>query len=154
MKEWFLRREPRERLILAIGAAAAVVIIGWRLVWSPLAAGVERLDSRVETRGQLLVDAHSAAAIEPDAASRPRAEQSLLVLVDSTARNHGVAQALTRRNPNGANEIDVTVQAAPFDALIGWLATLEGEHIVSVESASIRATQEPGVVSGRVVLRR
>ena len=154
MKEWFLSREPRERLILAVGAAAAVMIIGWGFVWSPLTAGVARLDSRVETRSQLLVDAQNAAAIVPDAAARPRAQQSLLVLIDGTARNHGVAQALTRRQPNGANEIDVTVQAAPFDALVGWLATLESEHVVSVASATIRATQEPGVVSGRVVLRR
>lgn len=155
MKEWFLSREPRERLLLAVGAAAAAVIIGWGFVWLPLSAGVEQLDSRVEARSRLLVEAQSAAAIIPDTASRPRAQQSLLVLVDGTARNHGVAQALTRRQPNEAgNEIDVTVQAAPFDALVGWLATLESEHVVSVASATIRATQEPGVVSGQVVLRR
>lgn len=154
MKEWFLSREPRERLILAVGAALAIVIIGWRFVWSPLANGVERLDSAVDTQSRLLVDAVSAAAVAPTDAPRPQAQESLLVLVERTARTHSVWDAVSRARPDGATGMDVTFQAARFDALLGWLLTLESEHGVSVETATIRDAGAAGTVNGQVLLRR
>lgn len=154
MKEWFLSREPRERVILAVAAAIAVVLIGWRFVLLPLSNGVERLDSAVDAQSRLLVDAQSAAAVAPADAPLPQAEQTLVVLVERTARAHGVWSAMSRTRPDGDTGIDVGFQAAAFDALLAWLVTLESEHGVSVESATITAANEPGVVRGQVFLRR
>lgn len=153
MKEWFLSREPRERLILAVGAVVVVTLVGWLLVWKPLSDGVESLSSTVDRQSLLLVDAQRAAAVDLDDPSRARSEQSLLVLVDRTAEAHGIG--FTRTRPDGATGIDVSFQSAAFDALLDWLVTLETEHGVSVESAqSIRAAREPGLVDGQLVLRR
>lgn len=154
MKEWFLSRTPRERLILVAGGAVAVVIIAWQLVWSPLSSGVERLGSTVDAQTRLLIDAQNAASIAPRDAGRPRTEQSLYVIADRTARAHSVVDAFTQTTQDGATGLTVQFRAAPFDALIGWLVTLESEHAVSVESATFNATQQPGLVSGQVVLRR
>lgn len=154
MKEWFLSREPRERLVLAVGGALAVVIIGWQFAWAPLAGSVERLDAAVAAQTRLLVDAQNAAAITPRDASRPRTDESLFVVAERTARTHGVADALTRTTQDGATGLTVNFRAAPFDALIGWLVTLDAEHGVAVESAQFNATQQPGLVNGQVLLRR
>jgi len=154
MKEWFLSREPRERLILAVGAVLAVVIIGWQFVWVPLSSGVERLDSTVDAQTRLLVDAQNAAAVAPRDASRPRNEESLYVVVDRTTRAHGVAQTVTRTTQDGATGLTITFTGAPFDALIDWLVTLDGEHGVAVETAQFNATQQAGLVNGQVQLRR
>lgn len=154
MKEWFLSRTPRERVILAVGAAIAVVIIAWQFVWSPLSNGVERLDATVAAQTRLLIDAQNAASIAPREAARPRSEQSLFVVVDRTARTHGIADTFTQTSQDGATGLTVRFTAAPFDALLGWLVTLESEHGVAVDQASFNATQQPGLVSGQVVLRR
>lgn len=154
MKDWFLSREPRERLILALGAVAAVVIIAWRFVLLPLATGIERLDSEVDAQSRLLVDAQNAAVIVPGDTSRAATEQSLYVVVDRTARSHGVAEALTQTRQDGTTGLGVSFQAASFDSMIAWLATLESEHGIGVESASFTASREPGLVNGNLVLRR
>jgi type II secretory pathway component PulM len=39
MREWFSNLAPRERVIVLVGAAAAVLIIVWGLIWKPLNDG-------------------------------------------------------------------------------------------------------------------
>lgn len=154
MKDWFMSREPRERLTLAAGAAIAIVIVAWYLVWMPLTTGVDNLDATVDARSRLLVDAQSAAALALVSDPRAPSDQSLYVVVDRTARAHGVAQALTRTRQDGATGIGITFQAAPFDAVLSWLVALERDHGVGVESASFSSSREPGLVSGQVLLRQ
>src|SRR5690606_13421558 len=132
MKEWFLSREPRERLILAVGAVVAVAVIGWGFIWRPLSNGVEQMQASVDSKTALLLDVQRASAIAPDSAPRTSANQSLVALVASTSRAHGVANALGRQRPDGASAINIEFQAAAFDNLLGWLIELEREHGVAV----------------------
>jgi len=155
MKEWFMSREPRERVILTIGAVVAALIFAVAFVWRPLANGTAELRESVERKNQLLVDVRQAAVIAPDAGGGPRdAGQSLVVLVDSTAQSHGLAGALTRTRPDGPDGINVTFQNASFDALMSWLVSLQTEHRIGVESATVTRTQQPGLVNGQLFLRR
>lgn len=156
MKEWFLSREPRERLVLGAGAAIAIVVIAWALVWSPLVTATTRLEGSVESKSRLLTDVRraSATAAPASAGSRQSNTQSLVVLVDRTAQAHGLAGALTRTRPEGANGINITFQNASFDALIDWIVVLEREHGVSVERSTFNSTRDTGLVNGQLFLRR
>jgi type II secretory pathway component PulM len=155
MREWFFSREPRERVVLAIGAAATLLLIGYGLVWKPLADGSEALHLDVAAKSRLLVDLERAAAVAPvEQAPRAGSDQSLVVLVDRTAQRHGLAGALTRTRPDGTTGINVTLQNAAFDALLAWLITRERDHGVSVESASVTSSRQQGLVNGQLLLRR
>ncbi|MBN1237163.1 MAG: type II secretion system protein M [Gammaproteobacteria bacterium] len=157
MKEWFLSREPRERVVLAAGAALAAVIVFWAFVWTPMRDGSTELRERVSQKTQLLVDLQRASALAPVEGDRPAPSagtQSLVVLIDRTAQSHGVAGALTRTRPEGADAINVTVRDAAFDELVGWLVTLQTAHALTVESATFNGSRAPGLVNGQLLLRR
>jgi type II secretory pathway component PulM len=156
MKEWFLSREPRERVILAAGAAAVAIFLFWSFVWTPLHDGSVDLSESVAQKSRLLVDVQRAAALAPAGGTqRPTAgNQSLVVLVDGTSQSHGLAGALTRTRPDGADRINVTFQNASFDSLLNWLVTLQSTHGVRVESATVNGTRAPGLVNGQLLLSR
>ncbi|HEU4617173.1 MAG TPA: type II secretion system protein M [Gammaproteobacteria bacterium] len=157
MKEWFLSREPRERIMLGAGAVLAAVIVFYGALWLPLAQGTAQLGTNVEQKSRLLVDLERAAALGPSAARAapsPAAAQSMVGLVDSTARQHDLAKAFTRTRQDGPDGISVTFQDAPFDALLGWIVALQTGYGVGVESASFNGARTPGLVSGQVLLRR
>lgn len=154
MNEWFSSREPRERLILAVGAFVALVIVAWGFVWRPLSNGVERLQASVEDKTVLLVDVQRAAAIQPESTPRATANQSLVALVDRTSRAHGVAGALGRQRPDGANAINVEFRGAAFDDLLAWLIELEREHGVTIMQSSVTSTRDQGRVNGSLLLQR
>jgi general secretion pathway protein M len=154
MKAWFFGLQPRERLIVAIGAAAAVLIVVWGFVVSPLRAESTNLRTSVDTKQRLLIDVQRIEAQQPSTAvvNRQGQEQTLAVIVDNTARSHGLNPSRTRAN--GPSGVDVSIQDASFDALAAWIIVLDGTYGVDVETASFTDAREAGLVNVTLLLRR
>jgi general secretion pathway protein M len=74
------------------------------------------------------------------------------VIVDRSARESGLASALSGSEPGGPGSLSVRLEKAPFDALVGWLARLAQQNGVSVDSAVIERTGAPGLVNANIVL--
>jgi general secretion pathway protein M len=155
MRQWFDSLEPRERLILGIGAFASAIIVVWGLIWTPLHNGTAALRDAVDDKARLVVDLNRAADLAGGSSglTRVRAAQSLVVLVDETARPLGLPQ-FTRTRPDGADAISVSFSETPFHTLLSWLIELEQTYGITVDSASFTEAREPGLVNGQVFLRR
>jgi general secretion pathway protein M len=154
MKAWFFGLNPRERWIVIGGAVAAAVIVLWAFVLKPLGDMTAELRASVESKQQLLADVTRVEAAQPGAVAQnlQGANQTLFVIVSTTAAAHGLGDPGTRQN--GPSGIDVTLQGASFDSLIAWLVTLRGTYGVDVETVSLNSAREPGLVNGQVSLRR
>ncbi len=154
IKEWFYGLQPRERWILAGGALAFVVIVLWGFILRPLNAEMARLETAVDAKQRLLIDVARIEGREPSrvASNRLGGDQTLQVIIDSTARSHGLNP--TRPRANGPSGVDVSFQGASADALAAWLVVLDGTYGVDVETASFTVTRQPGLVNGQLLLRR
>ncbi len=78
--------------------------------------------------------------------------QSLLVVVDQSAREAGLGNTLAGREPAGAGGLSVRLQKAPFDTLVPWLARLSQQNGIRVDTASIESAGSPGLVNAALVL--
>lgn len=154
MRAWFYGLQPRERWIVAIGAAAAVLIVVWGFVVSPLRAETARLQTSVSTNQRLLVEVSRLQREQPSTTrgDQPGRDQPLPYLVSSTVGTYGLEPPRTRAN--GPNGVDVTWQNASFDAIVAWLAALHDSYGVDVETASLTPAREPGFVNATLLLRR
>ncbi len=154
MKAWFYGLQMRERWIVVGGAAAAVVIVVWGFILTPLGNEIERLRSSVDTKQRLLVDVARIEGQNPTSVvtNRQGNNQTLMVIVDDTARRHGLSPS--RTTANGPSGVNVSLQNAPFDALSDWLVTLHDSYGIDVETASFVPAREPGLVNGQMSLRR
>ena len=154
MKAWFFGLQPRERWIVGIGAVVAVIIVLWGLVVSPLLGQATRLRASVDMKEQLLIDVRRVEAEQPGSSPNGRQDndKTLTVIIDETARSHGLSSPRTRAN--GPSGVDVTLQSASFDAVVTWLAALHDTYGIDVETASLVPAREPGVVNGSLLLRR
>jgi type II secretory pathway component PulM len=79
--------------------------------------------------------------------------ESLVVLVDRSARESGLAQSLKGSQPNGEGSLRVQFEKADFNAWVAWLGRLVSQHGLRVEAATAEATADPGVVNASVVVR-
>jgi len=154
MKAWFFGLQPRERWLVAIGAAVAAIIVLWWLVLQPLRAQTASLRTAVETKQRLLVDVLQLEGRQPGAVAGnlQGAEQTLVLIVSNTAATYGLGQPRTRQN--GPSGIDVTFQSASFDSLLAWLMALHSGYGIEVETASFSSAREPGLVNGQLLLHR
>jgi type II secretory pathway component PulM len=72
-----------------------------------------------------------------------------VVLVDRVGREAGLGSALRGTQPNGTG-VRVQLEAAPFDILITWLATLDERYGLSVETITVDRAARPGVVNASI----
>lgn len=149
--EWYRSLAERERkVVLYGGITAALLLVVGGIV--KLGAAVDAAEARVETKR---TDLAWMQAVAPRLRAMParRPDESLPLLVDRTARDAGLAGALSGSDPAGQGALRVRLQDAPFDAIVLWLGRLQQERGVFVESASIDATEAEGLVNASLVLR-
>lgn len=161
MKEWFANLATRERLIVAVGGAAALLILFWALVWLPLERGQEELRTSVsdwrQSLSELRVLAASMALDESEAVSVPvgDAGQSPVVVVDQTLRERNLNSAVKRRQPT-PNGIRIEFENVAFDELVVWLGELSAAHGLSVQAGSLSqgTRDEEGRINASLTLER
>jgi general secretion pathway protein M len=158
-KDWFFSLQPRERALVVGGGGLLLLIAIYVLALVPFYSAVNAGAQRVETKqGDLAWMRSVGGEVMALSASAPSAAgptgESLVVLIDRSARECGLASALTGQTPSGENGIRVRLEAAEFDKLIVCLGSLQQAHSVSIESATIDRTAKPGFVNASLVLTR
>ena len=159
MKDWFLGLESRERMFVSIGAVVVGLAVIWGLLISPLYGASAATESRIETKQGTLSFMRAAAAELAGAADLPAgrpdlAGQSLVVIIDRSARQAGLGSALTSNQPIGEDGIRVRLENASFDAVARWLDAVDSSSGLAIESASFDRAPEPGRVNASLTLRQ
>jgi len=157
VKAWFEGLEAREQRLLMAAAIILTIIILYVAVWEPLHKGVANL--RVSTSAQqATLDWMRGAAQEViqlrglgNARATPESGQSLLSLVDRTAKSRRLGEALKRVQPDGERQVRVWLEGAKFDDVMGWLVTLDTNQGVRINNGVFEAQEATGLVNARLV---
>ncbi|MCA1798806.1 MAG: type II secretion system protein M [Xanthomonadaceae bacterium] len=153
--QWFNALAPRERRLVAFGAAAVVLLIAYIAVVEPLAQRRAQLEQGVAAQRTLLAWMNEVAGqVSPPGAQQVGSGDSLFATVDRSARATVLAEALQRLQPEGQQTVRVWLDNAQFDELVRWIGTLEREHRIMVSVLTIERTQESGLVNARLTLER
>lgn len=159
LKNWYYGLKPRERLLVSGGAIIVLLTAIYMLGLAPFYKNLSALDAGVtEKKADLAWMRSVASELQVLGASQPLVAtptgESLVVLVDRTAREAGLSSALTGQTPNGETGIRVRLEGAAFDMAMMWLANLTLSHAVDIESAQFDRTSTPGLVNVNLVLNR
>jgi general secretion pathway protein M len=150
--ESFATLSARERRLVMAGAVLAALIVVFGIL-VPLDRSVAQAKERLAKKHADLSWMQSVAPELAATAPPPTASgESLLVIIDRSARESGLASSMAGSEPGGANTLSIRLEKAPFDSLIGWLARLSQQNGVLVDSATIEKAGAPGLVNAAIVL--
>ena len=144
----------RDLKTLKIGAGVAALLLVYIVI--QLDSSVSSARKRVTHKSEDLAWMRSNAGELASAASLPgggTGGQSLLVIVDRSAHESGLASALAGSEPSGPSGLSIRLQKASFDSMVGWLGRLSQQNGIRVDSASIENAGSPGMVNAAIVLR-
>jgi general secretion pathway protein M len=155
VRDWLDSLSARERnLVYAAGALVSVALLYLVLVL-PVQTSGNRMASRVgqKTADLAWMRAQAPQAMAAAGAARSSGGESLVVLVDRTAREAGLGTSLRDQSPDGNSGLRLRIEGASFDTLVTWLASLQQQHGVSIEAANIDAAA-PGLVNATLSLKQ
>lgn len=151
MKAWFEQFDQREQLSLLVLAIVVFVYLLYILVWSPLDARRDALVQQNQAIGASLtrVDAMVSELLQMRASGATRgARRNLATVINqSTSR---LELPVSRLQPNSRGEIQVRLESAAFDDLLGWLYEMEYKEGLLVREVSITQTGSVGRINATV----
>jgi len=154
---WVRRMTPRERVMVAVAALFVAGALVWLLILNPLYTAKANLTQRVAEKAMLLAELQQGAASRrntPSGSAVQGLDQSIVIVIDRTARLRGLSQYLKRNQPDGNNTVRLRFENAPFDDLVTWLAEIKTGYGLETTSASIDLAGPPGRVNCSIVLER
>jgi general secretion pathway protein M len=148
---WYAGLQPREQRVVAVGGMAVAVLFLVLGILIPLQSAVSGAVRRNETKRQDLAWMQVNAPEIRAAGGQVPADtgEAPVVLVDRVAREAGLASALRGTQPSGTG-VRVQLEAAPFDTLVSWLATLDERHGLAIETITVDRTAQPGMVNASI----
>ena len=151
LRAWYGGLQERERRIVLVGsiALAALILVGGVLVplQSAVSAAEKRADARRDDLAWMHVNASEIASAGPQVFNDTN--EAPVVVVDRVGREVGLGPALRGTQPSGTG-VRVQLEAAPFDTLVNWIATLDQRYGLSIESITVDRAARPGVVNANI----
>jgi general secretion pathway protein M len=155
VRQWLEGLAPRERNLVYLAAAVLGVAIVYFAVVLPVTSAARHREARIAQKQtdltwmrQVAPQVMAAAAAGGGLGS----DESLVVLVDRTARESGIVSSIRDQTPAGQTGLQLRLEGAPFDALVAWLASLQQQYGVRVDAAIIGAANAPGLVNANLTL--
>lgn len=158
MRDWWSKLQNREQGLIIISMSIVAVAMIYSLVWSPLLSNRDHQRLQVEDNYVLLEWMQSKA----DYISRFRLAypnrvksdntQSLLAAVDSRASQLGLRNAINKIEPNGDDEVILSMDRIGFDALMVMLGDLEISNQISADQVTITQLEKSGSVRAKIIL--
>ncbi|HEV7985644.1 MAG TPA: type II secretion system protein GspM [Steroidobacteraceae bacterium] len=151
--QYYARLGEREQRIALFGGIAALILLTLAVLL-PLQRHVGELEQRLERKRDDLVWLRSVA---PQLAGLrnsgpPPMRESLVVVIDRSARQSGLERALVGSQPSGDGGLNVRLEQTSFDGLVSWLSQLRESYGVRVDSAVVEAGNAVGTVNASLVL--
>jgi len=148
-KSMFLQLSEREQRLVVISAVLVLVAIFYWGIWSPLNTSLERNQAAVKNQTELLAwvqkNANRAVQLRSGGGNNASFSGSLPQAVNQSANRMKIA--ISRMQPQG-EELQVWIDQAPFNDVLGWLQSLEKTG-VSVLDIDIAESTLPGQVKIR-----
>jgi general secretion pathway protein M len=153
VRDWLANLSVRERNLVYGAAALLGVLLLYLVLVLPFQTADARLTRRVEQKSANLAWMREKAPQIMSAAGtvQARGGESLVVIVARTAREAGLGTALRDQSPTGENGLRLRLEAASFDTLVAWLASLQQQHGIGIEAATVDAAA-PGLVNATLTL--
>jgi len=152
MRAWYANLAEREKRFVLIGGIGVAVLLLLGIVL-PLNRNITQARHRVTVKQADLAYIQSVTPELANAGPMGGSGESLVVLIDSSARESGLGKSLSNSQPTGDGGLRVRLEKVAFDGMVAWLARLAQQHGVRVESAEIETAGEAGLVNAGLVLK-
>ena len=158
IKDWWAGLAEREQRMLFWGGVAAIILLTYALIWTPLTSAVSERRESIQNQQSLLSYLHRASA----AISQLRAsgveitqpdEDDLTTHVESVFSAQGISAFIKQVQQPATREVSMHLEAVPFDKLMQALHALAHSD-VSVVQFNASRQKETGLADVRVTLMR
>jgi len=153
-QQWarYERLNDKEQLLVIVLFFLLIAGFLFFVVVQPLQTAKQSAENRYTQELKLQQQLHSLDPQKKVKQSGVDTNQSLLAIVNSTTATLGIS--LKRVEPKNNELLRVWIEQVSFNQLMVWLAALENEYNIKLDSISLDKSETAGTVNTALVLAR
>jgi len=159
IKKYWLGLEQRERLILGVGGVVVALILIYALIWQPWHKSIASMHKSIQPMRSDLVWIRQHAEIIKNGGqtkdSLKGQDQTLLSVIQTTAKRGQVDKAIKQMTPNSDSEVRVVLEDVDFNKWVRWVDQLSLTYGVNIKQVKAeRVEKKPNLAEVRLTLVR
>lgn len=160
IKSWFLKLNPRERIIVSGGGLIVALLLGYLFIWNPIITTRNELRQQAQEKQALIewmrMATENIQQLRQTSKSKPKVttQQSLAALLNDSLNKQKLTIYLAQMQIMRPNEIRLNFKEVPFDNILTWLASLWEYHGVDVQTFNASKQTTAGLVQIDMTLFR
>ena len=162
LKNYWQQLEVRERLVLGWGMVIVSLIIFYTLIWQPWHKALASMENDIQAYRQNLVWMQQQAEILSGGAgqqaqnAKPQSNESLLSIVEKTAKANKVGKSIQQMVPTSSDsQVRVVLEEADFNQWLRWIDQLFKQYDVNIKQLSAeRDDSAPNLAEIRITFER
>ena len=144
---------PTRQWVVA-GVVVIAALLLYSAVWLPLGRDLDRLRVTVPREAEQLNWMRAQTPTAKTMRTRMTATTGpALPTIEQSATARGVRAYIVKLDAEGNNGARLTIEAAPFNALMVWISEMQASQGILIDDATIEAHATPGLVNARLRLR-
>lgn len=148
---WYEGQSPRDQLIIKVLLVCMLVSLFYLWIWVPVTEFPVKAERQLKAQMSLHQKMKDNAWRFQHAAVAGNAGQSVLAIVNSSARNQNID--LKRFEPEGESGLRIWLDDVRFNAVISWLTMLQTQYGIRASQISMDKSTS-GAVNVRALLVR
>lgn len=147
---WFNQYNPREQLIILLGAACLLLYVLYLSVWRPLAEQQQQLQLQNQRAQETLVNVKVLAdqykqLQQTGATSQSSENLNLSQIVDRSVASNQLS--MKRYQPAADGDAQIRFENMPFDNLLSWLDQMENRYGLLIKDLTVSPGSQVGLVN-------
>lgn len=141
--DFWQKLQPRERIVLGVGAVLVSCILFYSLIWFPWHRAINNMQNALpEKRSDLVWMRQQAELISQPGSIASKATlkgegQSLMAIIEQTAKSGGVRDSIQQMVPRqNSKEVSVVLEDASFNKWVAWVDILYKDYAVHIKQLS------------------
>jgi len=162
LKQYWSGLQARERMFLSWGGVAVALILFYIIIWRPWHIAIDAMEESIQPlRENLTWMRQQSEQIKSAGGANLRhqvkgADQSLLSVIEQTAKRAKVTAAIQQMVPNREkNEVRVVLDGANFNQWVRWIDDLFKQYGVDIKQVTAeRDEDKPNIAEIRLTFVR
>ena len=153
--------QPREKWLVGGGAVFCITLLFHQLLWKPWQDSLDFMEEAlVGHRTNLAWMQQQAEQLKnggalPEARGTQGRNQSLMSIIEQSARAAGVRESIQQLMPRENNtQVSVVLEGASFNKWVTWIDMLQNQYGVTISQLNAEREDKPDVAEIRVTFAR
>ena len=159
MKQRWQQLSTREQVFIGVAGAITVIALFFVLLWTPFTNKISKMQKNIKSDQKLLAWMEAKTPLitrlrKTGNSKHVDSQKPILTIIENSFKLNGITITASELSRVDKDTVQLSFKETSFNAIIRWYQAVSKKHPITAKNVSIKASDEPGVVTASFTLSK